>query len=117
MLGRGWEKIRSEFLGRSDGMDRMEWNGMGLGRRAGMLTWEEAEFSVLDLLCGVRSFISVFFILCALSYGLGPSLSRGRPSLLVRKMGSCASYGRDEARKYGITPSVMYFACCTVCDG
>ena len=61
------------------------------------------SYSVLDLLCGARGFVSGFFSFCGLSSGFGPSLSRRRSSA-IRKVGSCASYGLDEVQKYGITP-------------
>ena len=48
-------------------MGRIEWNGMEWGWAVELACshGRRRSYSVLDLLCGVCSFISVFFIFCA----------------------------------------------------
>ncbi len=74
------------------------------------------SYSVLDLLCGARGFVSGFFSFCGLSSGFGPSLSRRRSSLLLGRS--------DRARatvwtRYGSTAlfPLFTYTCCIICDG
>ncbi len=84
-------------------MDRMEWNGLVLGRRAGMLTWEEAELLSTRPTLRRAWFRFGFLYFMRFEFWSWASLSRRRSSA-IRKVGSCASYGLDEVQKYGITP-------------
>ena len=98
-------------------MGWIEWNGTGLGCRAGMLTWEEAELlSIRPTLRRAQFHFGFLYLVRFELWSWAFALTRKILSA-IRKMGWCASYGLDEARKYGITTPVMYFACCIVCDG